>query len=121
VLGVLFFGLCGLVVLLVPFLDRGPKTRGILNGLASLAVAFFVVMTAWGWFSGPDQRAFCIALGALLSGITLALVVPFAEPGSARRRVVYVLMALSLVVVSVAVAFPNAVQRCLDRLISLLM
>ncbi len=59
--GVLFFGFCGLFVLLVPFLDVGRDRRWprrVLNGLAVLAVLFFVVMTARGlsdaldlWFS----------------------------------------------------------------------
>lgn len=51
VLGVLFFGLCGLMVLLVPFLDHGAargRSRHLLNGLAALAVLGFIVMTAWG-------------------------------------------------------------------------
>ena len=49
--GVLFFGFCGLVVLVVPFLDVGAsheRPRRILNFLAALAVLFFIVMTAWG-------------------------------------------------------------------------
>jgi quinol-cytochrome oxidoreductase complex cytochrome b subunit len=49
--GVLFFGFCGLVVFLVPFLDFGAsrgRPRLVLNVLAALAVAFFIVMTAWG-------------------------------------------------------------------------
>ncbi len=49
--GVLFFGFCGLVVLAVPFLDVGAgreQPRRILNFLAALAVLFFIVMTAWG-------------------------------------------------------------------------
>ena len=51
VLGVLFFAVCGLIVLLVPFLDRGAeqgRPRRILNLLATLAVIGFIVMTAWG-------------------------------------------------------------------------
>ena len=48
-LGVLFFGLGGLVVMLVPFLDRGRLSRGVLNALTVLAVGFFIVMTAWGF------------------------------------------------------------------------
>jgi quinol-cytochrome oxidoreductase complex cytochrome b subunit len=51
VLGVLFFGFAGVVVLLVPFLDLGAacgRRRVVLNLLAALAVLFFVVMTAWG-------------------------------------------------------------------------
>jgi cytochrome b6 len=49
--GVLFFGFCGLVVVLVPFLDRNAEQGGprrILNSLAATAVVFFIVMTAWG-------------------------------------------------------------------------
>jgi quinol-cytochrome oxidoreductase complex cytochrome b subunit len=49
--GVLFFGFCGLVVFIVPFLDLGAsreRPRRILNLLAALAVLFFIVMTAWG-------------------------------------------------------------------------
>jgi quinol-cytochrome oxidoreductase complex cytochrome b subunit len=51
VLGITFFGLCGLAILLVPFLDRGAarnRPRSILNLLAIVAVVFFVVMTIWG-------------------------------------------------------------------------
>jgi cytochrome b6 len=50
-IGVLFFGFCGLVVVLVPFLDRGAgkgRPRWVLNILAAAAVIFFIVMTAWG-------------------------------------------------------------------------
>jgi len=47
-LGVLFFGACGLVVLCIPWLDRGRRSRRILNALAAVAVVFIVVMTAWG-------------------------------------------------------------------------
>jgi quinol-cytochrome oxidoreductase complex cytochrome b subunit len=51
VVGILFFGLCGLVVLLVPFLDLGAlrgRPRRLLNFLVVLAVLFFIVMTARG-------------------------------------------------------------------------
>ena len=50
-IGVLFFALCGLIVLLVPFLDFGAARGGrrlILNMLATIAVIGFIVMTAWG-------------------------------------------------------------------------
>ena len=55
--GVLFFGFCGLIVLLVPFLDFGASSRlprRVLNFLAAAAVAFFVVMTARGLSDGLD-------------------------------------------------------------------
>lgn len=55
--GVLFFGFCGLIVLLVPWLDfraaRGGSRR-CLNALAALAVVFFIVMTAWGLM--PEKK-----------------------------------------------------------------
>ena len=50
-IGVLFFAICGLLVLLVPFLDRGAeqgRPRRFLNLLAAFAVIGFIVMTAWG-------------------------------------------------------------------------
>jgi len=47
-LGGLFFGCCGLVILVVPFLDRGERSRRVLTGLAAVAVAFILVMTIWG-------------------------------------------------------------------------
>jgi len=51
VVGVLFFGFCGLVVLIVPFLDLGVSRggpRSIQNFLSELTVLFFIAMTAWG-------------------------------------------------------------------------
>jgi len=48
-LGVLFFGFCGFVVLLIPFLDRGTRTRRVLNGLAVVSVVFVIAMSIWGF------------------------------------------------------------------------
>ena len=48
-LGVMFFGFCGLIVLIVPFLDRGTRTRLVLNVLAVISVIFAIVMTVWGY------------------------------------------------------------------------
>lgn len=53
--GVLFFAAVGLAVFLVPFMDRGPRARQILNVLAAPWVAFIIVMTAWGWFFIPEE------------------------------------------------------------------
>ena len=89
VVGVLFFGVCGLVVLFVPFLDRGQKSRHVLNILAAMAVVFFIVMTAWGWFSKPEDLDLRILLGALLSLITIPLIIPFTDPGTTPRRVAW--------------------------------
>jgi cytochrome b6 len=47
-LGVLFFGLCGLVLIAIPFLDRGRRSRGVLNVLVAVSVVFMIVMTVWG-------------------------------------------------------------------------
>ncbi len=65
VVGVLFFAACGLIVLLVPILDRGSLSRRVLNVLAALAVLGFILMTARGlsdtvdaWFSPLEQWLF---------------------------------------------------------------
>jgi cytochrome b6 len=95
VVGVLFFGACGVVVLLTPFLDRGRPNRLILNGLAAVAVAFFIVMTAWGWFSKRDETELRIILGALLTTIALFLLVPSTNPNTGARQLLYGFMALA--------------------------
>jgi cytochrome b6 len=94
VVGVLVFGLAGLVVLLVPLLDRGPGTRRTLNVLAVLAVGFFIVMTAWGWFSAADEVGLRIILGLILTLIVLTLLVPFTDAGTTPRRVLYAMLTL---------------------------
>ncbi|HYW78595.1 MAG TPA: cytochrome bc complex cytochrome b subunit, partial [Thermoguttaceae bacterium] len=55
-LGVLFFGGVGAIILVVPFVDRWPFTRRILNVLATLSVMFFIFMTAWGFFDTAGRR-----------------------------------------------------------------
>jgi cytochrome b6 len=50
-LGIMFFGFCGLVILIVPFLDRGPRTRTVLNVLALISVVFAVAFTIWGYLA----------------------------------------------------------------------
>ena len=102
VVGVLFFGACGLVVLLIPFLDRGRTNRIVLNGLAAVAVAFFIVMTAWGWFSKPDQALWRVVLGALLTAIALFLLVPSTSPKTGARQMLYGCMALVVFVLLAA-------------------
>jgi quinol-cytochrome oxidoreductase complex cytochrome b subunit len=102
VLGVLFFGLCGLIVLLVPFLDRVRGGRAMLNFCAVIAVAFFIVMTAWSWFPGAKELGPRIMLGALLVAIILPLLIPFTRPGTGARRALYGSLALVLVVFLVA-------------------
>ena len=94
VVGILVFGFAGLAVLLVPFLDRGTRTRRILNLLAVLVIAVFIVMTAWGWFSAETEVGLRIILGVLLTLIVLVLPLPFTDPGSAPRRALYTLLTL---------------------------
>jgi quinol-cytochrome oxidoreductase complex cytochrome b subunit len=89
VCGVLFFGFCGLVLLLIPFVDRGSRTRRVLNVLAVSSVAFFIVMTAWGWFSGATEGSLRLVLGSLLVIIVLPLLIPFTEPQSSTRQALY--------------------------------
>jgi len=98
--GVLFFGVVGLIVLLVPFLDRGERSRRALNFFAGLSVAFFIVMTAWGWF---DELPLQVILGtSLLLGV-LALADRFLERGSPARRVLGITAALTALVLMAAI------------------
>ena len=102
VVGVLFFGVCGVVVLLTPFLDRGRTIRTILNGLAAGAVAFFILMTAWGWFPKADETALRIVLGALLTTIALFLIIPSTNPKTGARQTLYGCLALAVFVLLAA-------------------
>lgn len=98
VLGVIFFGFCGLIVLLVPFLDRGRSGRSVLNVCAGVAVAFFIVMTAWSWFPGAHKLGLRIMLGALLAAIVLPLLIPFTRRGTGARRAIYGSLAVAILV-----------------------
>jgi quinol-cytochrome oxidoreductase complex cytochrome b subunit len=102
VLGVLFFGFCGLIVLLVPFLDRGPIGRRVLNLCATIAVVFFIFMTAWGWFSGANELNRRIMLGALLVAIIVPLLTPFTRRGTGTRLVIYGTVAAAILVILAA-------------------
>jgi quinol-cytochrome oxidoreductase complex cytochrome b subunit len=114
VLGVLFFGFCGLVVLVMPLLDRGEGLRRLLVGLAAVAVAFFIVMTSWGWFSVPENATrevveqamrLRLILGSGLSLGVLILLFPFVERGSPARWGLYVLVALSAAIMAAMTAW----------------
>lgn len=105
VAGVLFFGFCGLIVLLVPLLDWGRTSRRILNVLATVAVLFFIVMTAWGWFLIPDGAPqeqvleairLRIILGTGLFAGMLVLALPSTERPSLARRGLMVLIAIAV-------------------------
>ena len=102
VVGVLFFGACGLIVLVTPFLDRGRISRLILDVLAAVAVVYFIVMTAWGWFSGADEAVQRVGLGALLSVIVLFLLIPSTSPRTATRGALYGSLAVAVLVFIVA-------------------
>jgi cytochrome b6 len=112
--GILFFGFSGLVVLLVPLLDRGGRSRRTLSALAALAVAFFIVMTAWGWFTYPEGAVpevvrqtlrLRVILGSALSFGVLSLGLPFLERGGAARRGVILLLALAAALLIVLTAW----------------
>jgi cytochrome b6 len=104
VVGILAFGMAGLVVVLVPFLDWGQRTRAVLNAFAVLAIGFFIVMTAWGWFSAADEMGLRITLGLLLTLIVLTLTIPFTEPGGGARRTTYGLLTAGLLLLLAALA-----------------
>jgi quinol-cytochrome oxidoreductase complex cytochrome b subunit len=103
VVGVMFFGLCGLVVLVVPFLDCGQRSRRTLNVLAAAAVAFFIGMTAWGWF--PHQPRLATILGAGLSAGVLLTLLPLLERGGKPYRAVMILAAVAGLVLVAATAW----------------
>jgi cytochrome b6 len=51
---ILLFGLAGLILVLVPFLDRGVQRDGrspLFTAAGLVAIIFIVVMTAWGYHS----------------------------------------------------------------------
>ena len=102
VAGVMFFGFAGLIVLALPFLDRGPRSRAVLNGLVAASVAFFIVMTAWGWFAAPGEATRRFILGCLLVVIVLPLMIPFTNRESSARRALYGGLSLALAALLVA-------------------
>ncbi|UCF68110.1 MAG: cytochrome bc complex cytochrome b subunit [Acidobacteriota bacterium] len=67
---ILLFGLAGLVMILVPFFDRGVITSGrspLFTTVGILAVIYIVAMTAWGYHSFVPIYA--VILTGLLIGI----------------------------------------------------
>jgi quinol-cytochrome oxidoreductase complex cytochrome b subunit len=75
VIPILAFGLAGLLLVFVPFLDRGLLRRGrspIFTGVGVVAVAYIVLMTAWGYSSWtPVYVVLCTAvLVTLLAWVT---------------------------------------------------
>ena len=102
VLGVLFFGVCGLVVLVVPFLDQGPRSRFVLNMFAGVSVVFFIFMTAWGYF---DQLTLQIILGSFLMLGMLLLILPLLRRPGRFYRLTYLAIALVSVLMLAAVAW----------------
>ena len=101
ILGVLFFGGAGLVIFLVPFLDRGRFSRLVLNILGTLAVAFFIVMTAWGYFDEDNLR---LILGASLFLGVLSLTVSFSDRGTLARRALWILAVLAALLLIIGIS-----------------
>ncbi|MHC4404223.1 MAG: cytochrome b [Planctomycetota bacterium] len=109
--GVLFFGGCGLIVIIVPFLDRGERSRQMLNVLVVPWVAFFIVMTAWGWFlmptDAPSETVWKVIrlrtiMGTSLFAGMLILTLPFLDRGGGTRWAVTRLVGLAVIVVAAA-------------------
>lgn len=100
-LGILFFGAVGFGVVLVPFLDRGSRSRAMLNILAASAVALFIVMTAWGYFRTTSLRVLLTASLAIGAAI---LALPLSERRSIARRSLWILVGSAAALVAVSVA-----------------
>ncbi len=100
-LGVLFFGCAGLVIFLIPVLDRGQISRLVLNILAALAVVFFIVMTAWGYF---DKGSLRLILGASLFLGVLSLAISFSDRGTLVRRILWMLTALATLLLIIGIS-----------------
>ena len=66
--------------------------------VAAIAVVFFIIMTAWGWFSGANELNRRIMLGALLVTSVVPLLIPFTRPASNARRAVYSSLTLAILV-----------------------
>jgi cytochrome b6 len=101
VVGVLFFAASGLVVLGVPFLDRGRRSRRVLVALAGLFIAFFILMTAWGWF--PDSVPLATILGTSLFLGMLAISVPFLDRHGPGMRVFQGLFVTGILILVAAI------------------
>jgi transcriptional regulator of acetoin/glycerol metabolism len=51
-IGIVGFGLAGLLLALVPFLDRGTRGR-LVTSAALLAIAYILTLTALGYLANP--------------------------------------------------------------------
>ena len=70
-LGILFFGFLGLMVALVPFLDRGAaggRPRRMLNFFAALMVVFAVFMTVRSLTMKPPENPSATTPAAAAAG-----------------------------------------------------
>jgi quinol-cytochrome oxidoreductase complex cytochrome b subunit len=71
---ILLFGLAGLVLVLVPFLDRGVTRQGRSPGFSAVgvaALAYIVGFTAWGYRSAVPVYV-VLATGALIAVLSFA-------------------------------------------------
>ena len=118
-LPILFFGLCGLVLLLVPFLDRKVMTRGtsrMFDAAGIVALVFVVAMTCWGYASLIPLYV-VLATAALLG--VLAWATHPADGGDGKgsplvRAATAVATLLLLVAAANANAAPPAKTSCLS-------
>jgi cytochrome b6 len=79
---ILLFGLAGLVLVLVPFLDRGVVRQGrspAFTAAGVAALAYIVAFTAWGYRSAVPVYV-VLATGAVIAILSLAT-----QRGSGRR------------------------------------
>ena len=106
-LGVMFFNLCGLMVLLVPFVDFGAsrgRARRCLNLLATAAVIGFIVMTYRGLLRDPPGPPHWTVLQVAVIGLIVIAIWGIIEFAGARRGLPLIILATILAGATVASA-----------------
>ena len=102
----LLFGAGGLLLLLVPFLDRKGSVLWSVGG--ALALTFAVVMTCWGYGS-------LVPLYAVVLSAILLLILAFITKGPRRAGAAAILVVILAAAASSAKAAPTSCTSCHDH------
>jgi len=115
---ILLFGLAGLVLLLVPFLDRGLQRRGrspLFTAVGVLALVFIVGMTAWGYHSAVPVYVVLLTgvlLGVLALGTRRVRLSQGGPPGAAMILGLLLLGAAGSALAQAEPSVPVATSSC---------